>query len=51
MQACQTSTEVRQFPTICTPFLILFVGGGVRVRLETLSFRDEKMYFKADTRG
>lgn len=50
MQACQTPTEVRQFPTICTPFLILFVG-GVRVRLETLSFRDEKMYFKADTRG
>ena len=49
MQARQTPTEVRQFPTICTPFLILFVG--VRVRLETLSFRGEKMYFKADTRG
>lgn len=27
MQARQTPTEVRQIPTICTLFLILFVGG------------------------
>ena len=32
MQARQTPTEVRQFPTICTPFLILFVGGTSEVR-------------------
>jgi len=48
MQASQIATGLRQFRTICTPFPFLFVG--VRVRLRTLSFRGEKMYFKADTR-
>lgn len=33
------------------PFFDFVCRGGVRVRLEILSFRGEKMYFKADTRG
>lgn len=45
MQASQIETGLRQFRTICTPFQFLFVGGGVRVRLRTLSFRGELTLF------